>query len=114
MNFNNNLVLRFGKFHDERQRHFEAQYHEADGADLWLSGASESKDGELQSPSRSTSRRFAAVDNTQDSVSEYISSSMLHRATIIVSSGLVGLFAGAVIGEVINIHIRCFDLEFYT
>ncbi len=97
-------MLRFGgKFHDERQRHYETpQYHYADDVDPWPSCAPESKNGELQSHLRHTSSGFA-VDNTQDIVSEYESSSVIHRATIIVSSGLVGSLAGAILAEVMNV-----------
>ncbi len=95
-------MLRFGKFHDERQRYYESQYHHTDDVDPWLSVAAESKNGDLpKSRLRHMSRGFA-VDNTKDVVSEYESSSVIHRATIIASSGLVGSFAGAVLGEVMN------------
>ncbi len=110
MNFNH-PVLRFGKFHDERQRHCESQDHHADDdVDPWLSAAfaSESKSRDLpNSHLRHTSRDFA-VDNTQDIVSEYESSSVMHRATIIASSAFVGSLAGAVLGEVMMNDIRTY------
>eukprot|EP01084_Bolivina_argentea_P292728 503324_1 len=99
-----------GKFHDERQRHYETpQYHYADDVDPWPSCAPESKNGELQSHLRHMSSGFA-VDNTQDIVSEYESSSVIHRATIIVSSGLVGSLAGAILAESLFGRIHFFAL----
>ncbi len=101
-NFNHPLFRFGGTFHDEKQRHYEPQYHYADDVDPWPSGAPKSKNGELQSHLRHTSSGFA-VDNTQDIVGEYESSSVIHRATIIASSGLVGSLAGAILAEVMNV-----------